>query len=74
MHMSKYRLQPDAHNISSQWIYYLSWDYWHNMDYLSIVICKLIAFQSNDEIDGILPKGPYPPCLRMADIWRNIRK
>ena len=20
-----------------------------------------------DEIDGILPKGPYPPCLRMAD-------
>ena len=21
----------------------------------------------NPEIDGILPKGPYPPCLRMAD-------
>ena len=19
------------------------------------------------ELDGILPKGPYPPCLRMAD-------
>ena len=19
------------------------------------------------DIDGILPKGPYPPCLRMAD-------
>ena len=19
------------------------------------------------QIDGILPKGPYPPCLRMAD-------
>ena len=21
----------------------------------------------SDDIDGILPKGPYPPCLRMAD-------
>ena len=21
----------------------------------------------NTKIDGILPKGPYPPCLRMAD-------
>ena len=20
-----------------------------------------------DKIDGILPKGPFPPCLRMAD-------
>ena len=23
--------------------------------------------QSQPHIDGILPKGPYPPCLRMAD-------
>ena len=24
-------------------------------------------------IDGILPKGPYPPCLRMADraFWQD---
>ena len=20
-----------------------------------------------NQVDGILPKGPYPPCLRMAD-------
>ena len=24
-------------------------------------------FQAQNDIDGILPKGPYPPCLRMAD-------
>ena len=25
------------------------------------------AFWHVDHIEGILPKGPYPPCLRMAD-------
>ena len=32
-------------------------------------------FQSHDcpDIEGILPKGPYPPCLRMADrpFWQH---
>ena len=32
-------------------------------------ITKLVALSKGNPpvIDGILPKGPYPPCLRMAD-------
>ena len=26
-----------------------------------------VKYDSLVYIDGILPKGPYPPCLRMAD-------
>ena len=36
-----------------------------------INICMFVNKNSTNEvyleIDGILPKGPYPPCLRMAD-------
>ena len=34
-----------------------------------------LLFQSHDcpDIEGTLPKGPYPPCLRMADrpFWQD---
>ena len=26
-----------------------------------------VKWQETADIEGILPKGPYPPCLRMAD-------
>ena len=28
---------------------------------------RIMNDQHNPQIEGILPKGPYPPCLRMAD-------
>ena len=31
-------------------------------------LCKKVL-----DIDGILPKGPYPPCLRMADRTLSAR-
>ena len=30
---------------------------------LKMILCEPVK----EHIDGILPKGPYPPCLRMAD-------
>ena len=35
----------------------------HNRPVISVKVCGLNWCQ----INGILPKGPYPPCLRMAD-------
>ena len=40
--------------------------------YISLFVrsMMLLVFLPNvyqPDIDGILPKGPYPPCLRMAD-------
>ena len=32
-----------------------------------IMYCLLSMYDSISYVDGILPKGPYPPCLRMAD-------
>ena len=48
------------------------------LSHILIICCKrphasglmsysLSFFDSFCDIDGILPKGPYPPCLRMAD-------
>ena len=30
-------------------------------------VCPISVCTHKPDIDGILPKGPYPPCLRMAD-------
>ena len=41
----------------------------HMLILLHLFYSKIINRQINlkDHIEGILPKGPYPPCLRMAD-------
>ena len=36
--------------------------------YIYISVCVLcVSLSLSIHIDGFLPKGPYPPCLRMAD-------
>ena len=40
--------------------------------YCSSVVCcrvvyNLVRLCKGSHVEGILPKGPYPPCLRMAD-------
>ena len=42
------------------WIWILSFDVWSQVP-------EKYSFHSHHYIEGILPKGPYPPCLRMAD-------
>ena len=51
-----------------------SWDTLTALDQYNICRClatlqssNILIILRNEYIDGILPKGPYPPCLRMAD-------
>ena len=41
-----------------------------SMSYMNVAMLLAITISNlhpSTYIDGILPKGPYPPCLRMAD-------
>ena len=39
---------------------------WHQIDDKPLAVPMMIQL-TDAYINGILPKGPYPPCLRMAD-------
>ena len=44
-------------------VYAFAWFSLFNIDFMAVAE----TWVSADNVDGILPKGPYPPCLRMAD-------
>ena len=41
----------------------LPWRHWSNQRWY----VQIALYNNTSYIDGILPKGPYPPCLRMAN-------